>query len=255
MKLSIITVNKDNAPGLEKTCLSIAAQTYRDFEWVIIDGASGDSSVEVIKKYAHHAHYWVSEKDSGVYNAINKGILSATGEYLLFLNSGDFLLHPWTLQEAIDEINASEYADVYFCDTVLSTWEVWKYPQNITLKFLLNGWLNHQSCLINRKLFSHQLYNENYRIISDWYFFITEIIRHNITFHHINTNIVLYDVSGVSSTQKRLRESEAKMVLNELHIKRMGDIPLIKFIKLIKYILPYGFYKLFQIIKKKIKRR
>ena len=94
MKLSIITINLNNASGLEKTIQSVINQTYKDFEFIVIDGASTDGSVEVIKKYSSGINYWVSESDTGIYNAMNKGIRKAQGEYCLFLNSADYLFSP-----------------------------------------------------------------------------------------------------------------------------------------------------------------
>ena len=91
MKLSIITINRNNATGLKKTMQSVAAQTYKDFEYIVVDGASTDGSVDVIKKYEQQFVYlkWVSEPDLGIYNAMNKGIRMASGDYIQILNSGD----------------------------------------------------------------------------------------------------------------------------------------------------------------------
>ena len=93
-KLSIITINLNNAEGLRKTIPSVISQTYCDFEYIVIDGGSTDGSVDVIKKYADKLSYWVSEPDAGIYNAMNKGIRKAGGEYCQFLNSGDWLVAP-----------------------------------------------------------------------------------------------------------------------------------------------------------------
>src|SRR5574344_1377354 len=89
--ISIITVNKDNCAGLKFTIDSVLCQTFKDYEWIVIDAASTDGSVELIKQYQEHISYWVSEPDGGIYAGMNKGILKATGEYILFLNSGDSL--------------------------------------------------------------------------------------------------------------------------------------------------------------------
>ena len=89
MKYSIITINYNNRDGLEMTINSVLEQTYKDFEYIIIDGGSTDGSLEVIKKHAAQIDYWVSEPDNGIYNAMNKGIRKATGDYLNFMNSGD----------------------------------------------------------------------------------------------------------------------------------------------------------------------
>lgn len=90
-KLTIITINLNNKAGLQTTIDSVIAQTYKDFEWIIIDGGSTDGSKELIEKYTNYIKYWVSEPDKGIYNAMNKGIKVAEGEYLQFLNSGDSL--------------------------------------------------------------------------------------------------------------------------------------------------------------------
>ena len=90
-QISIITINYNNASGLEKTIRSVVEQTYNEYEYIIIDGASSDKSKEVIQEYQRYIDFWCSEKDSGIYNAMNKGIQKASGEYLLFLNSGDVL--------------------------------------------------------------------------------------------------------------------------------------------------------------------
>src|SRR5476651_1326552 len=99
MKLSIITINFNNAVGLKKTIESLIKQQYREFQFIIIDGGSVDSSVDIIKEYADVIDYWVSEPDTGIYQAMNKGIREANGKYLMFLNSGDYLFENTTLQK------------------------------------------------------------------------------------------------------------------------------------------------------------
>jgi len=250
MKLSIITVNQNNSSGLKKTCLSVTTQTLKDLEWIIIDGASEDSSVDIIKQYSSHISYWISEPDSGIYNAMNKGIKKATGEYLLFLNSGDYLIHPWTLQEVMDEIKISASADVYFCDTVLNTYQVLKLPENVGLNFFLDEMINHQNCLIKRELFKTRLYNEDYHILADWHFFLNEILKQNIVFLHIKTNIAVYNMNGISNNSEK-RRTERKKMLEELNIvkeakKKERIYFIINIFERIRYILPYGLYRLIQ---------
>ena len=111
-KLSIVTINYNNAEGLRKTLESVASQTYRDIEHIIVDGGSTDGSVEVIQNYVRDVSgmkydvLWVSEKDKGIYNAMNKGIRKATGEYCQFLNSGDYLAAPDVTERMIKALNA-----------------------------------------------------------------------------------------------------------------------------------------------------
>lgn len=100
MKLSIITVNLNNKDGLQKTIDSVISQTFKDFEWIVIDGGSTDGSKELIEKYQESISYWVSEPDSGIYNAMNKGIRIGGG-YIIFLNSGDYLFNSRSLEDSL----------------------------------------------------------------------------------------------------------------------------------------------------------
>ncbi|WP_373940767.1 glycosyltransferase [Polaribacter sejongensis] len=109
--ITIITINYNNLLGLKKTMQSVFDQTYKDVEYVIIDGGSTDGSKEYILDNAEKLAYWVSEPDNGIYNAMNKGIAKATGEYLLFLNSGDFLCDNYVLSKFSLELKD---ADIYY---------------------------------------------------------------------------------------------------------------------------------------------
>jgi len=250
-KLSIITINLNNSSGLKKTCLSVITQTFKEFEWIIIDGGSKDDSVDIIKQYSNYITYWISEADSGVYNAMNKGIKNATGEYLLFLNSGDYLLHPWTLQEVIDEIKITQNVDVYYSDAVLNTYQLCKSPKEVTLDFFIKGMINHQNCIIKRELFKHRLYDENYQIVADWYFFIKELIDYRITFLHIKTNIAIFDTYGISNSISEKYFAERYYILKKLNIIKKYEIGFLVWpiLRKLKYILPYRLVKLIQLFK------
>ena len=106
--LTIITVNLNNYIGLSKTVESVIGQTFKDFEFIVIDGGSNDGSIEVIKKFARNINYWISESDKGIYNAMNKGIQKAQGQYSLFLNSGDSLYNSGVLQ-AVSQYLTGEF--------------------------------------------------------------------------------------------------------------------------------------------------
>ena len=107
MKYSIITINYNNADGLRRTIESVVSQTYADYEYLIIDGGSTDGSVNAIKEYEDKISYWVSEKDGGIYNAMNKGVKVAHGEYLIFMNSGDVFYN----DRVIERIESSQRTD------------------------------------------------------------------------------------------------------------------------------------------------
>ena len=103
MKLSIITINLNNKEGLQKTIESIVNQTFRDYEFIIIDGGSNDGSIDVIELYKENITYWISEPDKGIYNAMNKGISIAKGEYYYFLNTGDRLISNDVLEKIFED--------------------------------------------------------------------------------------------------------------------------------------------------------
>ena len=118
IKISIITINFNNSKGLVQTLDSVAQQTYNNYEHIIIDGASTDGSKSIIEQYKNknpHVTYWVSEKDEGIYNAMNKGITHAQGQYLLFLNSGDYI-EPNILEQAATSLTGTDiiYGNLYF---------------------------------------------------------------------------------------------------------------------------------------------
>lgn len=112
MKLSIITVKLNNRDGLKRTIDSVVSQTFTDYEWIVIDGGSTDGSRELIEQYQDHFAYWCSEPDKGIYNAMNKGIAHAKGEWLQFLNSGDVLYSNNTL--------ASVFSSKYDADVLMA---------------------------------------------------------------------------------------------------------------------------------------
>jgi len=217
MKLSIITINRNNSAGLEKTCQSVVCQTFEDFEWLVIDGASNDNSVDIIKKYAHKITYWISEPDTGVYNAMNKGIRKAQGEYCLFLNSGDWLISSSTLESVFNEIKGIPPSDIYYSDKIDSDNGFTYYPTKLTLNYLFDSPISHQNSLIRRSLFiEHGYYNESLKISSDWEFFLNELWKYKTGFSYLETNISVYDTHGISSIDSPERANEIIMVYKDV---------------------------------------
>ena len=214
--LSIITINKNNAAGLEKTIGSVVGQTSIDFEYIVIDGASNDESVAVIKKYADRIDYWISEPDEGIYNAMNKGIQKAQGNYCLFLNSGDWLVSPETLADVIKEIEGNT-ADIFYGNRINSDDSFVSYPQVLDISFLIRKPISHQNALIKRSLFfEHGLYNEELKICSDWEFFLQELWKYKSLFCHVKTNISVFDINGVGSQAVEKREAENIIVFKNV---------------------------------------
>lgn len=216
MKLSIITVNLNNRNGLQKTIDSVVSQTFRDFEWIVIDGGSTDGSKELIEQYSDYFAYWVSEPDKGIYNAMNKGIKVAKGEYLQFLNSGDWLYNQDVLECTFSSFSNSDiiYGDVALCKNGIIE-EIRYYTDKLSFKYLLKFSIAHCSTFIRRELLQESLYNETYKIVADRYFFFTYALK-NKSFEHLNIIVSCFDLSGISSTEIGLCRAEEERLLKEV---------------------------------------
>jgi len=212
MKLSIITVNLNNREGLLKTIDSVLAQTFRDFEWIVIDGGSSDGSRELIEEHASHFSYWVSEPDDGIYNAMNKGMAHASGEYCHFLNSGDCLAGEEVLEEvmAYFGVDGILYGDV---DIEYKSGEIKniQYPEKMSLGFLYNRGICHQASFIKRSLFDGNPYDESLKISSDWAFFIKQAII-GTQFMHIPKTICRYGLGGISDINFDCAQQERERI-------------------------------------------
>lgn len=214
MKLSIITINYNNCSGLQRTIESVISQTWKDFEWIVVDGGSTDGSLEIIKRYASYFSWWCSEPDKGIYNAMNKGISHAKGEYINFLNSGDCYYNQESLQNVFrDNITPDIlYGNSYWG---LDKRYVFNSPKSLTLDYFIEGSLGHAASFIARHLFENMLYDEKYRIVSDWKSWIKWLIEGK-TFKHINVAVSCFDTTGISSTNKKLDALERDSVWNEM---------------------------------------
>ena len=215
MKISVITINRNNAEGLRKTIDSVAGQTQRPFEFIVVDGASSDDSVETIRSYADAIDIWTSEPDSGIYNAMNKGVRQAHGEWCLFLNSGDVFSSPDVLKH-LEQSSAT--ADI-ICGNAMILEDPPRRktpPAEITLDFLFNGTLCHQSALIRRALLLKHPYDEALKIVSDRKFFLQALIFDNCSYETIGIDIADYDIGGYSAMHRLASEQEYARVLEEL---------------------------------------
>ena len=214
MKLSIITINYNNRDGLRKTIESVVNQTWQDFEYIVIDGGSTDGSVEVIKEFADRINSWVSEPDKGIYNAMNKGVSVAKGEYCQFLNSGDALSDANVVKYIVREL---EDKAIYFAKTrFIDTLGVIKAPEQITMRTLYTRSLPHPSSYIQRQLLLKFPYDETLRIVSDWKFWIQAIILENCSYDILDLIAVDFDTNGISAKQKTIALTERDVVLKQL---------------------------------------
>lgn len=214
IRYSIITVNRNNADGLKKTIKSVICQTCTDYEYVIIDGGSTDGSVDVIREFEDRITYWISENDKGIYNAMNKGISVSTGDYLLFLNSGDVFYNDHVL-ELVNQTHTN--SDLLIGRESLGGAKPSTFsPQEITMMSLFKKPLPHQATFISKKLFENCLYDENYSIVADWKFWIQKLIIENCTYEYLNVIVDIFDTNGVSLNSNGRGEKECERMFKEL---------------------------------------
>lgn len=217
MKLSIITVNYNDALGLERTIKSVLSQTFHDYEFIIIDGGSTDDSVNVIKKYESRIDYWVSERDGGIYPGMNKGLRQAKGEYVNFMNGGDC----YHSADVLEKIFALE-TDADIITGVHSENGLRNVGKGgVTLLDLYKWAIDHQASFIRREVAQRHPYDEKYRIVSDWKFFIEALILDNCSFYYTDTIVVDVDMEGISNTNFELDKQEREAVLKELFPERV----------------------------------
>lgn len=217
-KLSIITVNLNNKKGLQKTIDSVISQTCQDFEWIIIDGGSIDGSKDLIDKYQDHIDYWVSEPDKGIFNAMNKGIMTSNGEYLLFLNSGDCLYD----ENVIDKnINLLTDYDIYYGieirDNKLFDNKIRGLLDNEQILYIFTfSFFPHQSSFFKKSLFyQNGFYNENYSLAADEYFYFKVLILGEATIFGLSSIISIYEGGGVSTLKFEDYKRELRYFFNE----------------------------------------
>ena len=227
MTLSIITINRNNAVGLEKTMRSVASQTSKDFEYIVVDGVSNDDSVEVIKKLeSEFAHLkWVSEPDSGIYNAMNKGIRMSTGDYIQILNSADCLASDDVMERMLAELERQGRPSILYGNMVKCFPDGHKMVdkcfagQGITMLGMFTGTLNHDPAYIRRDLFEkYGYYDESLKIVSDWKWYLKAIILGGEKPLYVDLDVTLFDMTGISENadSKQKIKEERNKVLEEM---------------------------------------
>ena len=246
MTLSIITINYNNAEGLSKTLASVASQTYPHIEHIIVDGGSTDGSVEILEAYPQplpkrrgeiiegkfpaqnpaHKVIWVSEKDKGIYNAMNKGIRMATGDYIEILNSGDMLFDAHVTQrmsEHLEQINSQHekpigilYGNMTKVNASGQVVGKSGYTE-YSLRQFYSSTLNHDCAYIRADLFEqYGLYDENLKIVSDWKWYLQAIGLGRVKPEYMDIDVTIFDDGGISETNLALRNKERRQVLEEL---------------------------------------
>lgn len=222
MFFTIITINYNNQNGLRRTIESVVGQTYRDYEYIIVDGASTDNSIEVVQEFGDKITSWVSEKDRGIYHAMNKGVAKAHGDYCIFMNSGDFF-YDNTVLDIVSKCCVNE--DVIVGKVVIDNQDHIISPPpitgNLTLYHLYSGSIPHQGSFIRTDLLRTHPYDENLKISSDWKFFVQTLILDNCSIRYVDVFIARYDINGYSSTHQKQMQQEKERILSEIFPPRV----------------------------------
>lgn len=217
MKYSIITVNFNNKEGLRKTIESVIHQTYRDFEFIIIDGGSTDGSADVLKEYNAQIDYWVSETDGGIYQGMNKGIKKATGEYLNFMNSGDCFYASDILEKVFHYNSNADFivGKDYHYNSETHHGHASIQPPRTTMIHFFVATLDHQSSFIKKELFNDSLYDESHRLVSDWIFFTEKIVKEQKQVQFIPDIVCKREEGGLSEKQWEKNRKEIDHYLHQ----------------------------------------
>jgi len=223
LTLSIITVCL-NEKDVELTCQSILSQEWQNFEWIVIDGGSDEWCLSVLEKYKNRMSYFVSAKDNGIYDAMNKGIRLAKGEYLNFLNAGDFFCDKHVLDDVFSgaHIAGVLYGNMAFWDEKRKCYHLLISPCVLTMRHFFVACINHQSSFIRRELFDlHGLYDEQFRIAADWEKWLC-FKKQGVSFQPLNRLVAVYGIHGISSRHKRMLEHE-KRIMRKRYLTGIDD--------------------------------
>ena len=195
--ISIVTVSYNAVNTIEQTIISVINQTYTNIEYIIIDGGSKDGTVDIIKKYSDKITYWISEPDKGIYDAMNKGILLANGEFINFMNAGDYFISNTT----IDTIFKSQF---YNEDIIYGAVEMRNRSNKEILKPKHLDYIKqrmvfcHQSTFVKLNLMKKYKFDDSYKIVADYDFFLKNYFNKS-TFREIDVIVSSYDNNGISS--------------------------------------------------------
>ncbi|MCR5779931.1 MAG: glycosyltransferase [Bacteroidaceae bacterium] len=216
MTLSIITINFNNLDGLKATRQSILAQTYKDWEWIVIDGGSTQGDREFIEEHQSETAYWCSEPDRGVYHAMNKGIAAAKGDYFIFMNSGDTFYDIEVLTHVFKQLRTE---DVLYGDWVQvhpnGETSLSLAPKVFSLHFICSDNICHQAMFLKGELMRQSPYDESFRLYADWAKWIQWALN-GYSFCYIPVTICAYDMGGISVTQKALIIKEHKRLQTDI---------------------------------------
>ena len=217
IKISIITVCYNARKTIEQTIYSVITQKYKNIEYIVIDGFSTDGTINIIKKYQNKITKWISEKDNGIYNAMNKGIDLATGEYIQFLNADDALVNDEIIEKivySIEKYNKPDVlsAPVYAIDEKNKLQGIFNNVKNVN-EIKQGKIIPHQGIFMKTSVIKEYRFNEKNKIVSDFELILRCAIDEK-TFCFVKYPVVFFSNDGLSGNSEKLRIKEHCQVLN-----------------------------------------
>ena len=208
-EFSIITICHNEARGIAPTCQSIVTQKHANFEWIVVDGASTDGTLEVLEQYRERITNFVSERDKGIYDAMNKGIMLSRGKYVIFMNGGDRFSSP----DVLNLVSRAPKTKLIYGQLELDETDgvLLGQPDKIRREYLLTHMIHHQAAFFHRSLFkNYGLYDTQYRIAGDYDFFSRILANDPVSHHYIARPFAVFDRTGISSSKhhRQLRKRE-----------------------------------------------
>lgn len=218
LKVSVITVCLNSRYLIEKTIKSVISQSYPNVEYIIIDGGSTDGTLDVINRHMSHIDVVISEKDDGLYYAMNKGIKYATGDLIYFLNSGDYLYDTNVIDKVCSQFCLFPDCDILYSDAILfdekSSKRLSLYRPT-AFHVLTRCGICHQSLFAKRTLFdSFEPFNTKYHVYADYEWLLRSIFLGKFRLHYFNTPIVYYRMGGISQNNPSQYYHERLEIIN-----------------------------------------
>jgi len=214
MKISVITVCYNAEAVIANAVRSTLDQSYADIEYVIVDGGSTDETLAILEPFRDRIACFKSEKDEGIYDAMNKGVSLATGDYVIFMNSDDRFASPKAIQSAVDQGMTADivYGDADFVDEATGVTTHRRFPP-ATKRFFCFDNLCHQAVFYKRSAFDRVgKFDTSFRVVADYEWFLRALTVHGLSFQHVNVDVAVYRLGGFSRQHLKVYEAENERV-------------------------------------------
>ena len=228
LKISVVTVCYNAVSVLERTIKSVIAQSFPNIEYIIIDGGSTDGTIDVIKKYEDKISFWISEPDGGIYDAMNKGIKNANGDWIIFMNAGDLFYERDTLSKM--SVHLNDAIDI-LRGNIIRVYDRFKVKscgvvvQNPGIMDMIHNTFHHQACLIRKALFEqYGLYDTEYRLCADWKFFFDCVVLHHVKSCYVDITVASFRMDGASSVNTKKCAEEHSMYLQRVYGEELSSL-------------------------------